>query len=303
MMAGANPQATYYPDANSLKEAEIIDVQSGFMVENLDFQLLHRFGGKLSGRVKADMKTLGERTATITGGKLEDLIETPVHPDGRFEFGHVPPGAYLVSLYPPTPGIASYPIKVGNEDVSGVELVPLPVHTVKGRIVSKNGPLPRGILGFFTTKTYVGAKIDLSGAFTVQLHSAMHQIDVAGLPVGYSLASVKIGAQDATRGLRVQDADISDVVITVNAPQHLAKLKGQITGIAPERMRLTTITLAGPVVGILETVAKPDGSFEFPTVVPGLYTLALPEVETFKPIDVVLDSPDTFTVSVAVPSR
>src|SRR5213594_2182895 len=112
--------------------------QFGEIVENLDFKLLHRLGGKLSGRVKADMKLLGPRTATIIGGKLEDLLEVPVRPDGSFEFGHVPPGSYLVSLYPPSAGIASLPVKVGDTDRSGLELVPLPTHTVKGRIVSKN---------------------------------------------------------------------------------------------------------------------------------------------------------------------
>src|SRR5262249_16798127 len=144
--------------------------------------------------------------------------------DGTFQFPHVPPGSYIVSLYPPTPGIASVPVKVGNDDVTGLELVPLPTHTVKGRLVSKNGPLPRGLLAFITAKTYVGAKIASDGSFTAQLHSATHQIDLAGLPVGYSLASVKIGAVDATRtGVRVANADISDIVITVNAPTHLAK--------------------------------------------------------------------------------
>src|SRR5207342_1473297 len=123
-----------------------------------------------SGSVKADLGSLGARTATITVGKLEDLLEVPVHADGTFEFGHVPPGPYLLSLYPPTPGIASMPVRVGDADVSGLELIPLPTHLVRGRIVSKNGPIPRGILGFYTVRSYVGASITPSGTFSVQLH-------------------------------------------------------------------------------------------------------------------------------------
>ena len=301
-MAGMTGQATYYPETELVRDADIITVQSGFMVEDVDFKLLHRLGGKLSGRINADMKKLGYRTATIVGGKLEDLIEVPIKPDGTFEFGHVPPGSYLLSMYPPSPGMPSIPIKVGNADIADVEMTPLPTHTVKGRIVTRNGPLPRGILGFYTDKTYFSAKVDGSGTFEVQLHNATHQIDVAGLPVGYSLASVRVGAQDATRGIRVQNADVSDVVITVNAPQKLARVRGQITGIPAERMRMTVVTLSGPIVGVLETLPKPDGTFEFYPVTPGLYTLTLPEVPAAKPLTVVVDSADTFNVSVVVPN-
>ena len=74
-------------------------------------------------------------------------MEVPVNADGTFTFGHLPPGKYLLSLYPPTPGIASMPITVGNEDFSGAELVPLPTKKVTGRIVVKNGSIPYGLLG------------------------------------------------------------------------------------------------------------------------------------------------------------
>ena len=62
-----------------------------------------------------DMAELGPRIATVTGAPLEDLLEVPVSPTERFEFGHVPPGKYLLSLYPPTPGIASMPYHRGAD--------------------------------------------------------------------------------------------------------------------------------------------------------------------------------------------
>jgi hypothetical protein len=302
IMAGVSGQATYYPAATNIRGASIVTVQSGEVAEGIDFKLMHRLGGKLSGRVKADTASLGHRTATITGGKLEDLLEVPVREDGSFEFGHVPPGSYLVSLYPPTPGIASRPIRVGDDDVSGVELVPLPTHKVTGRIVSKNGPIPRGILGFYTVRTYVSATIDAGGNFTVELHSARHQIDFAGLPVGYSVASVRIGSQDGSRGIVVGNADVSDVLITVNAPQNLARVRGQISGLAPARLAYTTLNLAGPIVGTMEAYAKADGTFEFTAVTPGFYTLTLPEIPEVAPITVVVDGPFIFNVPVVVPS-
>jgi hypothetical protein len=303
IMAGAAGQATFYPRAEHLNNAEIIDVTAGFIVEDLDFALLHRLGGKLTGRVVADMKTLGQRSATITGGKLEDVLEVPVRPDGSFEFGHVPPGKYLVSLYPPTSGIASYPITVGDADVSGVSLVPLPTQTVRGRLVVKNGPLPVGILGFYTQTTYVGGTINPDGTFEVQLHNARHEVDLAGLPVGYSLAAVRVGSRETTNGIVVDERDVSDVVITVNAPQRLAQLRGRISGLAASRYASTMVELTGPIVGKLQAKVQADGTFDFPVVTPGLYRLTLSQVPELAPVTVVIDSARTFEVAVAVPSR
>lgn len=304
LLAGAAGHGTFYPDATSMSEATPIEIRSGFEVDNLNFKLTTRLGGKLSGRINADMAALGPRTVTITGGHLEDLLEVPVSSDGKFEFGHVPPGKYLVSLYPPTPGIASYPITVGEADVSGVELVPLPTKKVSGRIIVRNGPIPHGLLGFYTAKTWVGGKINDDGTFSVDLHAARHQIDFAGLPVGYSLATVKVGDQDVTKeGILVGNSDLSDVLITVNAPRHLAVVKGKITGLAPDRFASTVVVLTGPTFNRLQADVEQDGAFEFPAVVPGAYRLTLNGVPELAPISIVVDSFDTFVVPVVVPSR
>ena len=303
LLAGATPYGTFYPEAANIRGAAIFDVQAGVEIPNLNFQLLHKLGGKLSGRINADMKALGPRTATVTGGTLEDLLEVSVKPDGTFEFGHVPPGKYLVSLFPPTPGIASYPVTVAESDISGVELTPMPTKEVTGRIIVRNGAIPHGLLGFYTDKTWVGGKINDDGTFKVQLHSTRHQIDFAGLPVGYSLASVKINGQDMTQqGLVVGNADIQDVVLTLNAPRHLAIVKGTITGLPRERFASTGVVLTGPTFNKLQADIEQNGSFEFPAVIPGAYKLTLNGVPELRPITVNVDSFSTFVVPVVVPT-
>jgi hypothetical protein len=309
ILSGAAGTGTYYPNALSMHKAEPVRVQSSTLADNVNMRLLNKLGGKITGRINADMSQLGWRIATLSGGNLEELLEAPVNSQGMYEFGHVPPGKYLLSLYPPTPGIASMPITLANEDLVGLELVPLPTRKVSGRIISRNGPIPHGILGFYTEKTYVGGKINDNGTFSVDLHSTRHQIDFAGLPVGYSLATVKVGNEDMTqRGIVVANADISDVVITVNAPTRLATIRGKVTGLPASRFTDTIIELTGPTFNRLHADIQQDATFEFPTVVPGLYKLVLKgigasaQLPEMAATTVVVDAFRTFEVSIVVPA-
>jgi len=305
IIAGATGYGTWLPGTTDLRKATIVTVVSNEITGDLDFSLMQKFGAKLSGSVKADMAVLGARTATLIGGKLEDLIEVPVKPDGTYEFGYVPPGNYLVQMYPPTSGMPARRVTVGNESVTGVELVPLPTVAVTGRIVTKRGPLPVGYLGFQTDETYVDSTIHPDGTFTVQLHAATHEPVMAGLPIGYSIASVRIGTRDVTKGIAVGKTDISDVVITLDTPQDLAAIKGKVSGLAPSRYATTRVEIKGPVtiIGSMQTNIREDGTFEFPAVTPGSYSLSLTSVPEFTPLILNLDSTDTANVSVVVPSR
>jgi hypothetical protein len=224
-----------------------------------------------------------------------------VSPNGTYTFGHVPPGKYLLSLYPPTPGIASMPITVGNDDVSDLELEPLPTNRVTGRIIVRNGSIPHGLLGFYTIKTWVGGKINEDGTFSVDLHSTLHQIDFAGLPVGYTVASVKVASKDVTeQGILVENADVSDVLITLNAPRRLAVVKGKITGLPANRFGSTGVVLTGPTFNRGQADVQQDGTFQFDAVVPGLYKLTLNGIPEFAPMTVIVDGFGTFEVNVAV---
>lgn len=305
LMAGVPGQGTYYPGTTDLRKATIVTVTSNGLSGDLNFGMLQQFGARLSGGVKADMSTLGARTATLIGGGLEDIIQVDVKPDGSYDFGVVPPGSYLVSMHPTTAGIASVRVNVGTTDVSSVELVPLPTQNVSGRIVTKKGPLPVGFLGFSTEKTYVDATINPDGTFTAPLHAATHVVDYAGLPIGYTVASVRIGSKDVSKGIVVDKSDITDVVITLDTPEKLASIRGKITGLDASRYASTKVEITGPVtiIGSLQTSIRADGSFDFPAVAPGTYHLKLIGIPEFAPMDLNLDSTDTINVSVVVPGK
>jgi hypothetical protein len=101
----------------------------------------------------------------------------------------------------------------------------------------------------------------------------------------------------------VGNADVSDVLITVNAPKQLAVVRGKITGLAPERYASTPVELTGPTFNRLLADIEQTGTFEFPAVIPGLYRLTLRGVPELAPITVVVEGFRTFEVSVTVPSR
>jgi len=293
---------TYYPSTLDADRATVISITPNSTIENMDFQLLRPLSGKVSGRVTPKADTRAQEQAILSGPNLQEILEVPVATDGAFEFGHVPTGVYWVDLVPPPPGMGSFRVQVGDKDVTGLELVRPPTHAVTGRIVVQNGPLPRAQLAFSTLTSYVGATINPDGTFNARLHSARHRVELAGMPVGYAVTSVRLGSEDVTQGLAVGNDDISNLLITVAAPHQLPRLRGHISGLPNARFSSTKVQLTGPIIGRLETGVRQDGSFEFVAVTPGLYTLVLSQVPELGPMPVVVTWNDA-EVPVVVPGR
>jgi hypothetical protein len=301
IVAGMLGEATYYPSTIEWRGATVVTITAGGPpIENVDFRLVLPLGGRVRGRV-TPAPDPGLRTlAVLSGLRLTEILEMPVAADGSFEIGHVPKGSYLLNLYPMPAGMASLVFQVGDADLEEVQFKPPQVHTVSGRIVVENGPLPIGLLAFTTPTSHVSATINPDGTFTARLHAGRHQADLAGLPVGYAMASVRRGSQDVASGIVVGNSDIPDLVITVAAPRALPRLRGRVTGIPAGTA--AKIELTGPIAGRLEATAGAGGSFEFPVIIPGLYSLRLPEFPQLAPLNVVVDSQGN-DIQVAVPGR
>jgi hypothetical protein len=293
---------TYHPTTLDADRATVVTVTPDSTADNMNFQLLRPLGGKVSGRLTPRPENPQQR-AILSGVQLDEILEIPVAADGAFEFGHVPKGTYLIDLVPPFPGLGSFRVQVGDTDLAGLEIRRPATHAVNGRIVVQNGPLPRALLAFSSSTSYVSVPINPDGTFTAKLHSAQHRVELAGMPGGYSVLNVRTNSSpDASQGLVMGSSDLSGVVITVAAPRQLPHVRGRVTGLPAARLASAKVELSGPIVGSLEAAVSPDGSFEFASATPGNYRLRLPQVPELAPMYVVVTWSDA-DVQVAVPGR
>jgi hypothetical protein len=279
--AGMIGAATYYPAETDVGKATVVTIETTPQV--LDIKLANPLAGRVRGRLTPAPDARVVERAVLSGLRMDELLEVVIAADGTVEFGHVANGRYLLSVVPTPPGMRSLVFDVGSADVA-VSLERPVVRQVRGRLVVQGGPLPQGTLGFSTPSSYVVAVIGNDGTFTAQLQEGQHRVELSGMPVGYTVASVRVGATDTTPNLTIAAADLPDVVVTVGSPRAMTALRGRVTGSAGGRVAIT-----GPIFGVLETPVRPDGSFEFNPIPSGLYRVSLPAVAAFAPVTVVVD--------------
>lgn len=113
------------------------------------------------------------------------------------------------------------------------------------------------------------------------------------MPVGYTLASVRLGGQDVSEGVEVGAGDVSGLVITIAPPANLPRLRGKVIGVPASSLASARVELIGRVIGTFDAPVRQDGSFEFPAVTPGSYLVRIPQVPEVAPSFVVVGFEDT----------
>jgi len=270
--AGLVGLATYYPGQIDALRASVVTVTAG-EPETVDIKLVTPLGGRVSGRVTPPPTAGSDEIAVMSGVTLAEVAEIPIGAKGEFAFGRVPPGRYLVSVFPTPPGFGSLTVDVKEADITALEIQRPKTYTVSGRVVTTSGPIPVGLLAMVTDKSYVPIPINPDGTFSVRAHSARHRFDFGGMPSGYAMTSVRAGGRDVANGLTISNADVSGVVVNVTAPRDLPRIRGTITGLSGP----ATVELRGPIIGMLTATTK-DGTFDIPAATPGLYYLRVREV-------------------------
>src|SRR5688572_12094010 len=199
--AGLIGVGTYFPNEREALRATVVTVGADAPA-TADIRMVTPMGARVSGRVTPPPSAGSGEIAVLSGVTLAELAEVPVGADGLFTFGRVPAGRYLVSIFPTPPGFGSSAVDVREADVTTLDITRPPTHSVSGRIVVTNGPIPNALLALVADKSYVPIRINADGTFTARAHSALHRFELSGVPVGYSLASTRLGSQDLSQGLR-----------------------------------------------------------------------------------------------------
>lgn len=284
--AGLIGVGTYYPNETDWLRGAAVTVTAD-KPASVDIRMVTPIGARVSGRVTPPPAAGTGEIAVLSGVTLAEVAEIPVAADGQFVFGRVPAGRYLVSLFPTPPGFGSLAVDLRDTDATALEIKRPLTHAVSGRVVTSGGPIPNGLLALVTDTSYVPITINADGTFTARAHAARHRFEFSGLPAGYRLSAARQGSEDISQGVTVGGADISGLVLTVDAPRDLPRVSGTIAGLG----KPATVEMRGPIVGALTTTTGADGSFEFPAATPGLYYLRVPEAPALGTVPVVVSRP------------
>jgi hypothetical protein len=302
IVAGMVGQATFYPATTDIDAATVVTVTAGATIDAIDMTMRTAPGGRVTGRVDPAPVSTTPEIAVLSGLRLGQLLETPVRADGSFDFGRLVPGEYLVSLYPPPPGMRSLPFRLGDSDVSSLRFQRPVLRNVTGRVVAQNGPVPAALVGFSTDESFVSAPINADGTFSARLQPGRHRLELGGLPAGYEIGSVRIGSQNAADGVPVGATDVSDVVVTLSVRRRLGRLTGRIAGVEKSTVQPLQVEVTGPIVGSVRAPLQKDGSFEVAALPSGLYRVRIPQLPAFGPATVIVTSSGG-QLSAALPDR
>jgi hypothetical protein len=227
----------------------------------------------------------GRVTMTKTG--VTNPVETAVGADGSFQFVNVGPGTYRFSA---TPGALSQAVTISVSDmnISDIELVNPKTIEVTGNVVVENGGLrpPLFSVGFsrYQGGPVFGGALPVNGIFKISLPDADYRVGWGALPAGYFIRSIQSGSVDLLlKPLTIMGAAVPPITVTlgVNSPPPWVKVSGHVTGLPRTSSVTPRVILSDGVVPVTfpterdGAVIEADGTFTFPMVLPGTYTMSI----------------------------
>ena len=318
IVGAGDPKApSYYPGKTSRLAATPVTVAAGATATGIDFKLPPP-GVRVSGRVTrpANRRVAGtERVVvmSIGGGPVDTAA---IEPDGSFQFVNVYPGAYTLSALPTGMDTSSPPVAVvvAAQDVTGIEVSLVGQVYVTWTVEVDGGGLrPRVNL----ILTPVGGR-PVQGTLFVEeggrryrtpAPAGEYRVTAAPLPAGYSLKSILAAGTDLrTASLKVGAEEPPPIAVTVgvSSPPPWVKISGRV--IAPTgNPNPLQVTLQGGGAITPPASVGPNGSFEFPMVLPDTIAyLARVEMANspampFPPESILVSGKDLTGVEIALP--
>jgi hypothetical protein len=247
---------------------------------------------KVSGRVKGLDSSRG-LTRVALEGSFTATIETPVNPDGTFEFLSVLPGTtYIARLMPPSDAVSSPPVTVADKDVDGVEIfIPRERDVTIHASAEGNAPVPTFMLSLSGTTVPAAngrtvnastvsalVKPEPDGSFKARLPEDERRVRISGYPLGYTVKSLTYGSVDLKRNPARFDGVVPTaitVVFALDPAVPLRNIQGRVTGLDPVQGDVRLVLNGAAAFATFETTVGSNGLFSFSKIPQGTYVPTL----------------------------
>jgi hypothetical protein len=266
---------------------------------------------RVSGRVKGFDPAKGPLRVALEG-RTTAAIETPVNPDGSFEFLRTLQGTtYTARLVPANDAATSPAITVADKDVEGIE-INIPVER-EVRIVpaaDDGAPIPGFVMAFAGTgsRVTVIVKPDRDGAFKAKLPADERRVSISGFPISYIVKSAVYGATNLlTEPMKIGD-DSTEIKVqfALDPAVPFGSLRGHVVGVDGQHDSVQLVLNDVTAFSSFETSIGADGSFAFSKIPQGTYVPMLSGAQVsglLSPATIVVAGSDPFDVEISVPKQ
>ncbi len=295
------PHTVFYPQTLSLAQATPIPVRVGDEVSAVDVTFVSMgSSGRISGRiVDPQSRSTNFSISIVSDGNGNPAavmgMNTSVPQSGEFSVP-LAPGEYTVVAQSDT-GSAMQHLSVGQDDISGIQLVLGNRARVSGRVAFE-GPTPRPTARLMVEASSPDVRLEMmpiragaerdgqpvmvaaNGSFTLDGVFGRRELRVNQVPPGWTVKSITAGGHevldvpiDFTGG-----EDLRDVVITLT--DRAAELSGRVLDASGTPVSAASVLVFAEDRRQLPRRAhwvKPDqhGRFVVPGLPPGIYLVAL----------------------------
>jgi carboxypeptidase family protein len=243
--------ATFYPGTTTVGDAQRIKVEASSEQSGINFALTSVGAVRVSGTVldsngSPAAATLMLQSASSIDGPFSPGMQGRSQADGSFTIRNVAPGEYTLDVMTGQGGrggggggasidVASMPLVVGNEDVSGLTITTSKGGTLRGTVVADGAStLPSANLqvsmqslgGVFRGNGLV-SQVNTAGAFDLTGLVGSYVLRVDRVPDGWAVKSITVNGKDASDlpfDVRGTDQLSARVVLT----NHINELTGTV---------------------------------------------------------------------------
>lgn len=227
----ANFAPVYYPGTGNLADALRIKVEASAEQSGINFAVIPVRVVTISGTVT---DTAGSPAQAVIALQSTSAIDGPLNvraqsrssPDGSFSINDVAPGEYTLEVNTvqgrggaTAPEVASIPLVVGSDDVTGLAIVTSKGGAIRGSVATDGGTRPT------TTNLQVSAQPiggGLRGTGLVAQVGSSGTFELAGLAGSYALRVDRVPDGWAVKSITLNGREMADVAFDVRGTDQIA---------------------------------------------------------------------------------